>query len=150
MKQPLTEQQLHEIIQEAIKHLLEDSSINIKPENKGKFTQTKKRTHKSTEELTHSKNPLTRKRAIFAQNAKKWNHNKTVNEDFSFNKHNQPTDLELLQQAKQILTQINDKYKNYTEHDWLDCTNPNTFELYDTTTQQIKQLNHFINLILQQ
>lgn len=26
-----------------------------------------------TEELTHSKNPLTRKRAIFAQNAKKWN-----------------------------------------------------------------------------
>ena len=29
---------------------------------------------KSTEELTHSKNPLTRKRAIFAQNAAKWNH----------------------------------------------------------------------------
>mgnify|MGYP001660934406 FL=1 len=26
----------------------------------------KKRTGKSTEELTHSKNPLTRKRAIFA------------------------------------------------------------------------------------
>lgn len=33
-----------------------------------------KRTGKSTEELTHSKNPLTRKRAIFAQNAAKWNH----------------------------------------------------------------------------
>ena len=48
--------------------------IHIKPENKGKFTKTKKRTGKSTEELTHSKNPLTRKRAIFAQNAKKWNH----------------------------------------------------------------------------
>ena len=32
------------------------------------------RTGKSTEELTHSKNPLTRKRAIFAQNAAKWNH----------------------------------------------------------------------------
>ena len=48
--------------------------IHIKPENKGKFTETKKRTGKSTEELTHSKNPLTRKRAIFAQNAKKWNH----------------------------------------------------------------------------
>lgn len=29
---------------------------------------------KSTEELTHSKNPLTRKRAVFAQNAAKWNH----------------------------------------------------------------------------
>lgn len=50
------------------------SGIHIKPENKGKFTATKKRTGKTTEELTHSKNPLTRKRAIFAQNAKKWNH----------------------------------------------------------------------------
>ena len=49
-----------------------DGGIHIKPENKGKFTATKKRTGKSTEELTHSKNPLTRKRAIFAQNAKKW------------------------------------------------------------------------------
>ena len=48
------------------------SKIKIKPENKGKFNATKKRTGKSTEELTHSKNPLTRKRAIFAQNAKKW------------------------------------------------------------------------------
>ena len=49
------------------------SGIHIKEKNKGKFTATKKRTGKSTEELTHSKNPLTRKRAIFAQNAKKWN-----------------------------------------------------------------------------
>lgn len=49
-------------------------SIHIKPENKGKFTETKKRTGKTTEELTHSSNPLTRKRAIFAQNAKKWHH----------------------------------------------------------------------------
>lgn len=49
--------------------------IRIKPENKGKFNSTKKRTGKSTEELTHSKNPVTRKRAVFAQNAaKKWNH----------------------------------------------------------------------------
>lgn len=48
--------------------------IYIKPENRGKFTATKKRTGKTTEELTHSKNPLTRKRAIFAQNAKKWKH----------------------------------------------------------------------------
>lgn len=49
-------------------------TIHINPENKGKFTATKKRTGKTTEELTHSKNPLTRKRAIFAQNAKKWKH----------------------------------------------------------------------------
>lgn len=49
-------------------------SIRIKPENRGKFTETKRRTGKTTEELTHSKNPLTRKRAIFAQNAAKWKH----------------------------------------------------------------------------
>lgn len=48
--------------------------IHINPANRGKFTATKKRTGKSTEELTHSKNPLTRKRAIFAQNARKWKH----------------------------------------------------------------------------
>jgi len=48
--------------------------IHIKPENRGKFTATKKATGKSTEELTHSKNPLTRKRAIFAQNAKHFKH----------------------------------------------------------------------------
>lgn len=48
-----------------------EEDINIKPENKGKFTQTKKRTGKSTEELTHSKNPLTRKRATFAKMAKR-------------------------------------------------------------------------------
>jgi hypothetical protein len=38
------------------------SGIHIKPENKGKFTATKKSTGKSTEELTHSKNPVTKKR----------------------------------------------------------------------------------------
>ena len=51
-------------------------AIHIKKENRGKSTATKKRTGKTTEQLTHSKNPLTRKRAIFAQNAKKWNHSK--------------------------------------------------------------------------
>ena len=45
------------------------SKIHIKPENRGKFNATKKRTDKTTEELTHSKNPITRKRAVFAQNA---------------------------------------------------------------------------------
>jgi len=49
-------------------------TIYIKPENKGKFTATKKATGKSTEELTHSKNSLTKKRAIFAQNSKSWHH----------------------------------------------------------------------------
>ena len=52
----------------------EGGTIHINPKNKGKFTETKRRTGKTTEELTHSKNPLTRKRAIFAQNAKKWHH----------------------------------------------------------------------------
>lgn len=52
----------------------EGGRIHIKPENRGKFTETKRRTGKTTEELTHSKNPVTRKRAIFAQNAKKWHH----------------------------------------------------------------------------
>ena len=55
-------------------HINTMSNIEINPKNKGKFTATKKRSGKSTEELTHSKNPLTRKRAIFAQNAKKWSH----------------------------------------------------------------------------
>ena len=54
----------------------EGKGIHIKEKNRGKFNATKKRTGKSTEELTHSKNPLTRKRAIFAQNAKKWNKKK--------------------------------------------------------------------------
>ena len=50
--------------------------IKIKPENRGKFNATKNKTGKTTEELTHSKNPVTRKRAIFAQNAAKWNKGK--------------------------------------------------------------------------
>ena len=50
------------------------TKIYIKPENRGKFNATKEATGKSTEELTHSPNPVTRKRAIFAQNARKWNH----------------------------------------------------------------------------
>lgn len=48
--------------------------IHINPANKGKFNALKARTGKSTAELTHSSNPLTRKRAIFAQNARKWRH----------------------------------------------------------------------------
>lgn len=48
--------------------------IKINPKNKGKFTATMKRTGKSAEQLVHSKNPLTRKRAQFALNARKWKH----------------------------------------------------------------------------
>ena len=49
-------------------------SIHINPANKGKFNATKKRTGKTTEQLAHSKNPLTRKRAIFALNSRKFEH----------------------------------------------------------------------------
>ena len=51
---------------------MKKGGIHINPKNKGKFNATKKRTGKTTEELSHSKNPLTRKRAIFALNARKW------------------------------------------------------------------------------
>ena len=72
----MTEDRINNIISESIDLLIESkkNSIHIKKKNKGKFNALKKRTGKSTEELTHSKNPLTRKRAIFAQNAKKWHH----------------------------------------------------------------------------
>lgn len=59
-----------------LRPLLKYGGIHINPANKGKFNATKARTGKTTEELTHSSNPLTRKRAIFAQNAAKWNHQK--------------------------------------------------------------------------
>lgn len=77
----MTEEELRTIVSEGAKEAYTrikegKSGIHIDPENKGKFTATKERTGKSTEELTHSKNPLTRKRAVFAQNAKKWNHGK--------------------------------------------------------------------------
>lgn len=71
----ITENRINNIISEAIDLVLEGkSSIHIKKKNKGKFNALKRKTGKSTEELTHSKNPLTRKRAVFAQNAKKWSH----------------------------------------------------------------------------
>ena len=56
------------------KHLSNGGGIHIKHENRGKFTATMKRTGKTAEELSHSSNPLTRKRAIFALNARKWKH----------------------------------------------------------------------------
>lgn len=75
----LTENDLHRLIIETINEIIGED-ININPENKGKFNATKKRTGKSTEELTHSKNPLTRKRANFARMAKRgWKPLKTNN-----------------------------------------------------------------------
>ena len=86
----ITENKLNNIISESINLLIEKKKkgIHIKKKNKGKFNALKKRTGKSTEELTHSKNPLTRKRAIFAKNAKKWHHKgkkKKINEENEFN-----------------------------------------------------------------
>ena len=51
-------------------------ATHIKKENKGKFTATMKRTGKTAEQLKHSKNPLTRRRATFAINARHFNHKK--------------------------------------------------------------------------
>jgi hypothetical protein len=67
----LSESRIRNVIRETIFDMLSEEGIHIKPENKGKFTATKKRTGKSTEELKHSKNPLTRKRANFAMMAKR-------------------------------------------------------------------------------
>ena len=74
--------------------------IHINPANKGKFNATKKATGKTTEELTHSKNPLTRKRAIFAQNAKKWKH-----QDGGQAMEQQDQMQQLIQMAEQALAQ---------------------------------------------
>jgi hypothetical protein len=70
----LTESELRQVVKEATMKVLE--AIDIDPKNKGKFTATKERTGKTTEELKHSKNPLTRKRATFAANVKKWAKNR--------------------------------------------------------------------------
>ena len=70
----LTESDIIKLVEKIVKN-----TIDINPKNKGKFDATKKKTGKSTEELTHSKNPITRKRAIFAQNAKKWKHSNKSN-----------------------------------------------------------------------
>lgn len=52
-------------------NLEEASGIHIDPENRGKFTATKKRTGKSTSELLRSPNKKTRARANFARMAKR-------------------------------------------------------------------------------
>lgn len=77
----LTESDLHRLIKGCVNQILRENTIEIDPKNKGKFNATKKRTGKSTAELTHSKNPLTRKRANFARMAKRgWKPLKESNE----------------------------------------------------------------------
>lgn len=72
----VAESALMGIVSEAVRKVLSEEGIHIKEKNRGKFNATMERTGKSPEELARSKNPLTRKRAIFAQNAKKWNKKK--------------------------------------------------------------------------
>ena len=48
--------------------------IHIKKKNRGKFNALKKRTGKTTEALTHGKNPMRRKKNIFEKNTKKNKH----------------------------------------------------------------------------
>lgn len=63
---------LKDIIKEEIENVLsEEDGIHIKPENRGKFTQTKERTGKTTSELLNSKDKKTRARANFARMAKR-------------------------------------------------------------------------------
>lgn len=64
----------YEKVLNIVKEFKKGGSIDIKEKNKGKFTATKKKTGKSTEQLMHSKNPITKKRAIFAHNAKSFKH----------------------------------------------------------------------------
>lgn len=59
------------LIENLFAQLFKHGGIYIKPENRGKFTATMKRTRKTAQELLHSKNPLTRKRAQFALNSRK-------------------------------------------------------------------------------
>ena len=73
-KFPKTSPNTFSLNTEVLKTFSDGGGIHIDPKNRGKFNETKRRTGKTTEELTHSKNPLTRKRAIFAQNAAKWHH----------------------------------------------------------------------------
>lgn len=49
-------------------------SIHIKPENRGKFTELKERTGKSSTWYKEHGTPEQRKMATFALNARKWNH----------------------------------------------------------------------------
>lgn len=66
----LNESELRNMIIGIVEQVV-DEKIEIKPENRGKFTATQKRTHKTPTQLKHSKNPKTRQRANFAIMAKR-------------------------------------------------------------------------------
>ena len=57
------------------------SGIHINPKNKGKFTNSAKRAGESVQQYAKSvlanpkSTPIQKKRAVFAENSKKWNHN---------------------------------------------------------------------------
>lgn len=61
--------------QEIIDRYKNGNKIHIKKKNKGKFTQycNGKVTNECIQRAKNSSNPTLRKRAIFAENARKWN-----------------------------------------------------------------------------
>lgn len=60
--------------QEIIDSYKDGNKIHIKKENRGKFTQycNGKVTNECIQRAKNSSNPILRKRAIFAENARKW------------------------------------------------------------------------------
>lgn len=58
----------------ALKEFKNGGSIHIKPSHRGRFTEYKERTGKTTQEALHSSDPHVRKMAQFAVNAAKWKH----------------------------------------------------------------------------
>lgn len=56
--------------------LRDGGSIHIKPENRGKFTALKERTGHSPTWFKENGTPAQKKMAVFALNARKWNHSK--------------------------------------------------------------------------
>lgn len=65
-----------EIIELDLNLYKKGGSIHIKKSNKGKFTSYcgGKVTNECINKAKHSSNPTLRKRAIFAQNARRWHH----------------------------------------------------------------------------
>ena len=61
-------------IRDAYNIYADGGSINIKPENRGKFTELKERTGKSSTWYKEHGTPEQKKMATFALNARKWGH----------------------------------------------------------------------------
>ena len=116
--------------------------IHINPANKGKFNALKARTGKSTEELTHSSNPITKKRAIFAQNAAKWQHALGGNLDNTRIYEGGGT-VESTSKPK-LLTPTNDAYKNdpivKEINDFGDINDPRMYDDPDKASRYISVL----------